>query len=179
MPDFFRFLRCLGKALVKHGPRGLAGLVPMGADLYDAARDALAEYDGKENELCADVQATAQAGPAEVKQAAETIVRQVAADQPTEAQAALATYLTQAPAAMRGRCAEPPIHPARPFQRRWRFDGPKTCCRCCRHGCRASSRATGRCLALIVNSSSCSVRAVSVKSGRHAIPFSRAIHWWR
>jgi len=33
-------MRCIGKAVVKHGLRGLAGLVPMGGELYDIACDA-------------------------------------------------------------------------------------------------------------------------------------------
>src|SRR5262249_36560929 len=55
----------------------------------------------KDNGLRAEVEATAQASPAEVKQAADAIVREIAADQPAEVQAALAAYLTQVPAAMR------------------------------------------------------------------------------
>src|SRR5438067_1353987 len=103
MPGFVHFLRCVGKAAVKHGVRALAGLVPMGGELYDIASDALADYrrDGKDEQLRAEIQALAQAGPAETKQAAEQVVREVAAGQSPKVQIALTSYLSQVPAAVR------------------------------------------------------------------------------
>jgi len=103
MPGFARLLHCIGKAAVKHGLRALAGLAPMGGELYDMACDAWADYRGqdKEAELRAALQALAQAKPAEERQAAEQVVKDVAADQPPEVQIALTSYLSQVPAAVR------------------------------------------------------------------------------
>src|SRR5437870_3866994 len=99
MPGFVHFLRCVGKAAVKRGLRALAGLVPMGGELYDIACDAWADYRGanKDAELRAELQALAQASPVEVRQAAEHLTREVAAHQPPEVQAALTAYLSQVP----------------------------------------------------------------------------------
>jgi formylglycine-generating enzyme required for sulfatase activity len=98
-----RFLRCVGKAVVKHGLRALAGLVPMGDSLYDIASDAWVEYNREnvDEQLRAEIQSLAQASPAQAKQAAEAVVRQVAADQPPNVQQALTSYLTQVPATVR------------------------------------------------------------------------------
>jgi len=103
MPGFVHFLRCVGKAAVKHGLRALAGLVPMGGELYDMASDAWADYRGanKDAELRAELQALAQASLVEARQAAEQVTREVAAGQPPEVQVALTSYLSQVPAAVR------------------------------------------------------------------------------
>jgi serine/threonine protein kinase len=103
MAGFVHFLRCVGKAVVKHGLRGLAGLVPMGDSLYDIACDALTGYrrDNADEEMRAEIQALAQASPSQAKQAAEAVVRQVAADQPSAVQEALTAYLAQLPATVR------------------------------------------------------------------------------
>jgi len=103
MPGFLHFMRCVGKAAVKNAVRCLAGLVPMGREVYDVARDALADYRGQnqEAELRAELQAVAQANPAEAKQTAAQATQEVAGDQPPEVQRALTTYLSQVPAAVR------------------------------------------------------------------------------
>ncbi|HKI37643.1 MAG TPA: hypothetical protein VKA46_37660, partial [Gemmataceae bacterium] len=61
MPRFLHLMRCIGKAVVKHGLRGLAGLVPMGGELYDIACDAWTDYraEGKEQELRAEIEEAA------------------------------------------------------------------------------------------------------------------------
>ena len=103
MPGFLHFLRCVGKGIVRHGPRALASLVPMGVILYDAAGDILADYraDDGQQQLRDEIQALAQANAAEARQAAEEVVREVAADQAPEVQLALASYLSQVPATIR------------------------------------------------------------------------------
>jgi len=96
-------MRCIGKAVVKHGLRGLAGLVPMGGELYDIACDAWTDYraEGKEQELRAEIEEAARSSAPESRQVAEQVVREVAADQPAEVQVALTSYLTQVPATVR------------------------------------------------------------------------------
>jgi len=96
-------MRCIGKAVVKHGLRGLAGLVPMGGELYDIACDAWTDYraEGKEQELRAEIEEAARSSAAEARQVAEQVVREVAADQPPEVQVALTSYLSQVRATVR------------------------------------------------------------------------------
>jgi formylglycine-generating enzyme required for sulfatase activity len=103
MPAFNRFLRCLGKAVAKHGLRAFACLVPMGGELYDLAWDVWSNYQGeqKDAELRAELQALAQAKPAEARKVAEEVTREVAGDQPADLQLALTSYLTQVPATVR------------------------------------------------------------------------------
>ena len=103
MPSFVRFLRCVGKAAAKHGLRAVVGLAPMGGELYDIACDAWSDYrdENRDADLRVEIQALAQASPAEVRHAAEGLAREVASHQPPEVQAALATYLSQVPAAVR------------------------------------------------------------------------------
>jgi len=103
VPGFAHFLRCIGKAAVKHGVRALVDLAPMGGALYDIASDAWTDYrdENKHAELRAELQALAQASPAEARQAAEQVTREVAAGQPPEVQIALTSYLSQVPAAVR------------------------------------------------------------------------------
>src|SRR5947208_13468310 len=103
MPGFVHFLRCVGKAVVKHGLRAVAGLVPMGAELYDIATDAWSEFhkDQREYNLRAEIASLAGASPDEARSAAEQVVQEVAADRPPEEQTALVSYLAQVPATVR------------------------------------------------------------------------------
>jgi formylglycine-generating enzyme required for sulfatase activity len=103
MPGFVHLLRCVGKAVVKHGLRALAGLVPMGGPLYDIATDVWSDFhkDRREHGLRAEIAALAGASPAEARRAAAEVVHEVAADKPPEEQAALASYLAQVPATVR------------------------------------------------------------------------------
>ncbi len=66
MPGFLHFLRCVGKAAVRHGGRALLGLVPLGEQVYDIACDALSDYrhENDEAELRGEVAALALAGAA-------------------------------------------------------------------------------------------------------------------
>jgi serine/threonine protein kinase len=103
MPGVFRFLRCLGKAVVKHGLRALANLIPLGDVIYDVASDALSEYrdESRDAQLRADLEAVAQAPPEQVRHAAEQVVLEIAADQPAEVQINLVSYLRQLPPSIR------------------------------------------------------------------------------
>jgi hypothetical protein len=103
MAGFVHFLRCVGKAVVKHGLRSLAGLVPLGDNLYDIACEAWADYrrDNADEEIRSEIQALAQATPDEAKRAAEAVVQKVAADQPPAVRQALTSYLAQVPAVVR------------------------------------------------------------------------------
>ena len=44
MPRFHRFLRCVGKAVLKQGVHALLGLVPLGEQLCDIASEAISDY---------------------------------------------------------------------------------------------------------------------------------------
>jgi serine/threonine protein kinase len=103
MPGVFHLLRCVGKAVVKHGLRALANLIPLGDVIYDVACDALHNFgdESRDAELRADLEAVAQAPPEQVRDAAQRVVREIAADQPAEVQINLVSYLSQLPAAIR------------------------------------------------------------------------------
>jgi serine/threonine protein kinase len=98
-----RFLRCLAKAVVKHGAKFLCKLVPGGEFVYDVAADVVEEYrrDGREADLRAELQAMAQAPADKIHQEVGAAVEAEAAAQPPEVQQALTAYLTQVPAAIR------------------------------------------------------------------------------
>ncbi|HWG41423.1 MAG TPA: protein kinase [Gemmataceae bacterium] len=99
----FPLLRCLAKAVVKHGVKFLCNLAPGGGAVYDFAADVVEEYrrDSREDALRAELQALAQAPLEQVLQQVEADVQAVAADQPPEVRQALTAYLTQVPAAIR------------------------------------------------------------------------------
>jgi serine/threonine protein kinase len=103
MPGLFHILRCVGRAVVKNGGKALCSLVPFGEVAFEISKDAYEEYrkGHAEADLRADLEALAQAGQAEVRQAAEAVADQEAADQPAEARLALACYLNQLPASIR------------------------------------------------------------------------------
>lgn len=98
-----RLLRCLGRAVVKHGGKALCGLVPFGEVVFEVARDAYEEYrrDGAEAELRGDLERLARSGPDEVRQAAEAAAGLAAAGQTDEVRQAVAAYLARVPAAVR------------------------------------------------------------------------------
>jgi serine/threonine protein kinase len=99
----FRLLRCLAKAVAKHGGKFLFSLVPGGEAVYDIAADALEDYRRarEEGALRAELQALAQAPPEQVRQEAQAAVQAEAAGLPPDAQQTMATYLTQVPATIR------------------------------------------------------------------------------
>ncbi|HEY7424950.1 MAG TPA: bifunctional serine/threonine-protein kinase/formylglycine-generating enzyme family protein [Gemmataceae bacterium] len=99
----FPILRCLAKAVVKHGIKFLCNLAPGGGAVYDFAADVVEDYrrDSREDALRAELQALAQAPTNQVHQQVEADVQAVAADQPSEVRQALTAYLTQVPAAIR------------------------------------------------------------------------------
>ncbi len=95
--------RCVGQAVCNNGLKALAGLVPLGAGLYDIAADACRRLReaGQDEQIRALVEAAARASPEEVKQEAADVVAEVAADQPKDVQLKLMTYLAGVPAAIR------------------------------------------------------------------------------
>jgi hypothetical protein len=99
----FPLLRCLAKAVVKHGVKFLCNLAPGGGAVYDFAADVVEDYrrDSREDALRVELQALAQASLEQVLQQVEADVQAVAADQPPEVRQALTAYLTQVPAAIR------------------------------------------------------------------------------
>ncbi|HTU23004.1 MAG TPA: SUMF1/EgtB/PvdO family nonheme iron enzyme [Gemmataceae bacterium] len=99
----FPLLRCLAKAVVKHGLKFLCNLVPGGGPVYDIAADVVEEYlrDCREEDLRADLQSLAQAPAEPIHQEVAAAVQAEAAAQPPEIQQALTAYLTQVPAAIR------------------------------------------------------------------------------
>ncbi len=103
MPGYLHFLRCVGKAAVRHGGRALLGLVPLGEQIFDIASDALADYrrESNEAELRVEIAAAALAGAIEACSAAQQVDREVAADQPAEVRVALISLLMQVPVAVR------------------------------------------------------------------------------
>ncbi|MHB1422601.1 MAG: bifunctional serine/threonine-protein kinase/formylglycine-generating enzyme family protein [Gemmataceae bacterium] len=99
----FPLLRCLAKAVVKHGVKFLFNLAPGGGAVYEFAVDVVEDYrrDSREDSLRAELQALAQAPAEQVHLQVEADVQAVAADQPAEVRQALIAYLTQVPAAIR------------------------------------------------------------------------------
>jgi formylglycine-generating enzyme required for sulfatase activity len=100
----FPILRCLAKAVVKHGVKFLCDLAPGGGAIYEFATDIVEDYrrDGRENALRAELQRLAQAPADQVQQDVESDdVQAEAAGQPPEVRRALTAYLTQMPAAIR------------------------------------------------------------------------------
>src|SRR5262245_44782893 len=103
MPALKVLFRCIAQAVRAQGLRALADLVPFGGVLYDVAQDACQRLreEQQEEQLRALVEAAAQAPAAEVRQEAEAVAREVAADQPPGVQHKLACYLAQVPGAIR------------------------------------------------------------------------------
>lgn len=99
----FPLLRCLAKAVVKHGIKFLCHLAPGGGAVYDFAADVWEDYcrDAREDALRLELEALAQAPADQIDQQVEADVQAVAADQPPEVRQALNAYLTQVPAAIR------------------------------------------------------------------------------
>lgn len=99
----FPLLRCLAKAVVKHGIKFLCNLAPGGGVVYEFAADVWEDYhrDSREDALRAELEVLAQAPADQVHQQVEADVQAVAADQSPEVQQALTAYLTQVPAAIR------------------------------------------------------------------------------
>jgi formylglycine-generating enzyme required for sulfatase activity len=102
-PVSFDLLKCVGKAVVKYGLKGLAECVPFGNVLYDMAGDALEWWKQRKPpaERRAELAALAQAPAEEIRRQAAQAVQEVAADQPEPVRQALTAYLTQVPVTVR------------------------------------------------------------------------------
>jgi serine/threonine protein kinase len=100
-------LRCLGRAVVKHGPRALAGCIPFGESLFDIAFFTIAEWK-KACQSAADrhlqLETLAQVEVADLRQQAKQVAREVA---PPELQGQLADYLERLPGVVRRSLSRP------------------------------------------------------------------------
>lgn len=87
----------------------MAGLVPLGQDIYDIAQDAIRLYreECDQGDLQKEVEEMVQADPEAVRQAARDTAREVLAGQPEEEVVQLENYLTQVPAVARKTLARP------------------------------------------------------------------------
>ncbi len=100
-------LECLGRAVVKNAPVALLRCLPFGEALYDIAKDALGEWKRRRQAAVdrrAELEALAQAGPAEVRQQAQAVAAAVA---PPEMQTALSDYLERLPGVVRRSLSRP------------------------------------------------------------------------
>jgi hypothetical protein len=97
-----RFFKCIAQAVLHRGARGLANLVPFGGSLWDIAEEVCRRlHDQPDADVRAEVQAVAQAEPAQVQAAVADIVLELTADQPPEVALRLASYLSRVPDAVR------------------------------------------------------------------------------
>ncbi|VTR97944.1 protein kinase domain-containing protein [Tuwongella immobilis] len=98
-----RFLRCIGEAVAAKGLRMLAGLAPMGEQLYDIANDAIRRYRmlHAEDQLRSDFEAVIQAAPEVVQAEADAIAADVLMFHPDEEIARLTQFLNHIPAVAR------------------------------------------------------------------------------
>jgi parallel beta-helix repeat protein len=128
----YRFLvHCLGRSLLKHGPKMVLSVVPFAGNLYDIAVDVVSKYREANNQdkLKEELEAAAEASPAEVQQVVDELYQTIIADVPPELRAevakpevrlALGNYLAQMPACVRQTMRGPvgarsaPLRPDRP-----------------------------------------------------------------
>ena len=95
-----RFFRCVARAIMAKGLRGLVAELPFGEFLFDVAEDVQCQL--SEEQLREAVQQVAQPAPAdEVRRVAEQVAHEVAAGQPAAVQQALSIYLSLIPSAVR------------------------------------------------------------------------------
>lgn len=97
------FFRCVAEAIMEHGLRGLARMVPGGEFAYDVAKAALGKYRQQRQapEIRAEIQELAQATFGQAHQAAGQVAREVAAKASEEEIVNLELYLSQIPGAVR------------------------------------------------------------------------------
>ena len=98
----YLFFKSVAEAVMDKGIRGLVGLIPGAAPLYDIARSAWKIYRAKckDAQQLQDIRRIVEAGTEEVKQVARQVASEVAAAQP-EMVVVLETYLEQIPASVR------------------------------------------------------------------------------
>jgi formylglycine-generating enzyme required for sulfatase activity len=98
----FAILRVVGKALLNAAGGGIAGDLLIDV-IPDVAQDVWAWWrkERTPEQRRADLQALAQAPPAEVQAAVQQVVAEVAGDRPIEEQIRLSRYLSEVPAALR------------------------------------------------------------------------------
>jgi formylglycine-generating enzyme required for sulfatase activity len=108
MALYLAFLKAVGKAALNAVGGGIAGDVVCDV-LPEVAQKVCAWWGAgrKPQERCQEVEALAQAPPAEVRQAVEEVVKEVAADQPAEVKQRLSIYLSLLPGAVRASLRRP------------------------------------------------------------------------
>jgi hypothetical protein len=99
----FHFLKCLARAVAKHGVKFVCHLVPGGEALYDIAADAYQDYRqrGQEDALRGELQDLAQAPAEQVRQEVAGAVEAEAGHLPAADRQKIAAYLSQVPALIR------------------------------------------------------------------------------
>ncbi len=102
----FRFFGCLARAVIKHGGKFVAGLLPYekaAEALYEMATDAWQDFchQSDQDALRREIESLAQASPNEIRQQAQSAVAAGAASLSAEARQAAVTYLMQVPAMIR------------------------------------------------------------------------------
>jgi TPR repeat protein len=99
MPGFLHIMRCVGRAVVKNGAGALVNLIPFGNSLFEIARDALEEYrkgtSNSEAALRTELEAVAQAPPAEVRKVAEEVAATEAKNLPEQIRLTLVSTLSR------------------------------------------------------------------------------------
>ncbi len=103
MPALRVLFKCIGQAICANGLQALAGLVPFGGAVYEIVEDAWKKLreQAQDDQVRALVAAAANTTPAEARQEAAAVAREVAAGQPEALQLNLELYLAQVPAAIR------------------------------------------------------------------------------
>jgi hypothetical protein len=97
------FLRCVGEAVAARGLRALAGLVPLGEQLFDIALETIERYRRRqiEGQIRQDAERMVQASVEEIREEARQIAQEVLAGRPEDEIARLREYLRQIPAVAR------------------------------------------------------------------------------
>lgn len=106
-------VRCLARAVARHGVKLVCSLVPGGEAMSDIASSAWEDYRQvrQEGELRAELEALARAPADQVRQEVQSAVRDEAADLPPDVQEKISNYLGQVPAMIR-RSMRRPSDPA-------------------------------------------------------------------
>src|SRR5262245_21125177 len=127
MPGVKQLFRCVGEAVCANGLKALAGLVPLGAALYDIAENACQRLReaSQEEHIHALVAAAAVADPDPVRADAQSVANGSAADQPLQVRERLAAYLQHLPAAVRQSLRRPADPAGRSVPPNFTFNRPE------------------------------------------------------
>ncbi len=102
----FTFFQCVGEAIAAKGVRGILGEIPFAGVLIEMGFEAHERWCRRHDaaQMRAELQAVAQAGADEVRQAARQVSEEVARGHGPAARDAIEIYLSQIPAAVRRTC---------------------------------------------------------------------------